>query len=147
MAPALYLINITTEKCVKWQAAENATNKKISVTLKSHVFCSQIRDLRSGKKCGSECDATCCTGTGRSCQNLTTTAHNGASWTKSICQVNTCVIVLTSSVCLSICVYSGYIMHHFNGIWGTCAPAGRNMHHQGAIRMSVCLSVQVGFSL
>ncbi len=24
-------------------------------------------------------------------------------------------------------------MHHYNGIWGTCAPPGRNMHHQGAI--------------
>ncbi len=21
----------------------------------------------------------------------------------------------------------------YNGIWGTCAPSGRNMHHQGAI--------------
>ncbi len=33
------------------------------------------------------------------------------------------------SVCLSVCVYSGYIMHHYNGIRGTCAPSGRNMHH------------------
>ncbi len=24
-------------------------------------------------------------------------------------------------------------MHHYNGIWGTCAPPGRNMHHQGTI--------------
>ncbi len=26
-------------------------------------------------------------------------------------------------------------MHHYNGIWGTCAcaPERRNMHHQGAI--------------
>ncbi len=37
------------------------------------------------------------------------------------------------SVCLSVCVYSGYIIHHYNGIWGTCAPSGRNMHHHGAI--------------
>ncbi len=37
------------------------------------------------------------------------------------------------SVHLSVCVYSGYIMHHYNGIWGTCAPAGCKMHHQGAI--------------
>ncbi len=36
------------------------------------------------------------------------------------------------SVCLSVCVYSGYIMHHYNGIWDTCAPGRRNMHHQGA---------------
>ncbi len=33
------------------------------------------------------------------------------------------------SVCVFVCVYSGYIMHHYNGIWGTCAPSGRNMHH------------------
>ncbi len=37
------------------------------------------------------------------------------------------------SICLSVCVYSGYIMHHYNGIWGTCAPSGRNMHLQGAM--------------
>ncbi len=24
-------------------------------------------------------------------------------------------------------------MHHYNGTWGTCAPSGRNMHHQGAM--------------
>ena len=36
-------------------------------------------------------------------------------------------------VCVSVCVYSGYIIHHYNGIWGTCAPGRRNMHHQGAI--------------
>ncbi len=34
------------------------------------------------------------------------------------------------SVCLSVWVYSGYIIHHYNGIWGTCAPGRRNMHHQ-----------------
>ncbi len=26
-------------------------------------------------------------------------------------------------------VYSGYIIHHYNSIWGTCAPGRRNMHH------------------
>ncbi len=35
-------------------------------------------------------------------------------------------------VCVSVWVYSGYIIH-YNGIWGTCAPGRRNMHHQGAI--------------
>ncbi len=37
------------------------------------------------------------------------------------------VMVSTLSVCLSLCVYSGYIMHHYNGIWGTCAPGRRNI--------------------
>ncbi len=37
------------------------------------------------------------------------------------------------SVCPSVWVYSGYIIHHYNGIWGTCAPGRRNMHHQGAL--------------
>ncbi len=38
-------------------------------------------------------------------------------------------------VCLCLCVwvYSGYIIHHYNGIWGTCAPGRRNMHQQGVI--------------
>ncbi len=44
------------------------------------------------------------------------------------------------SVCLSVWVYSGHIIHHFNGIWGTCAPGRRNMHHQGAI----CTTVHKG---
>ncbi len=48
------------------------------------------------------------------------------------CHVMSCH-VMSCHVCLSVCVYSGYIMHQYNGIWGTCAPAGRNMHHQGAI--------------
>ena len=39
------------------------------------------------------------------------------------------------SASLSVCVYSGYIMHHYNGIW-------RNMHHQGAI----CTMVHKGDS-
>ncbi len=43
------------------------------------------------------------------------------------------IMHLVVSVCPFVCVYSGYIMHHYNGIWGTCAPSGRNMHHQGAI--------------
>ena len=45
------------------------------------------------------------------------------------------VIVLTSSVCVCVFVwvYSGHIIHHYNGIWGTCAPGRRNMHHSGAI--------------
>ncbi len=30
------------------------------------------------------------------------------------------------SVGVSVWVYSGYNMHHYNGIWGTCAPSGRN---------------------
>ncbi len=29
-------------------------------------------------------------------------------------------------------VYSGHIIHHYNGIWGTCAPGRRNMHHHDA---------------
>ncbi len=38
-------------------------------------------------------------------------------------------------VCVFICqwVYSGHIIHQYNGIWGTCAPVRRNMHHQCAI--------------
>ncbi len=43
------------------------------------------------------------------------------------------IMNLVASICLSVCVYSGYIMYHYNGIWGTCAPGRRNMHHQGAI--------------
>ncbi len=35
--------------------------------------------------------------------------------------------------CNSFDSMSGYIIHHYNGIWGTCAPGRRNMHHQGAI--------------
>ncbi len=46
---------------------------------------------------------------------------------------------------VSLWVYSGYIIHHYNGIWGTCAPGRRNMHHQGVICTIVhkgdCLSV------
>ncbi len=41
--------------------------------------------------------------------------------------------VSTPPVCLSVWVYSGYIMHHYKGIWGTCAPGRRGMHHSGAI--------------
>ncbi len=44
------------------------------------------------------------------------------------------------SVRLSVWVYSGHIIHHYNGIWGTCAPGRRNMHHQGAI----CTTVHKG---
>ncbi len=29
-------------------------------------------------------------------------------------------------VCVLVWVYSGHIIHHYNGIWGTCAPA---LHH------------------
>ncbi len=68
-------------------------------------------------------------------------------------------------VCVWVYSASGYIMHHYNGIWGrpTCAPSGRNMHHQAAmctmvhkvdyifwkiqgslICLSVCLSVCLG---
>ncbi len=39
------------------------------------------------------------------------------------------VTFLVASVCLSVWVYSGHIIHHYNGIWGTCAPGRRNMHH------------------
>ncbi len=42
------------------------------------------------------------------------------------------VIFSVASVCVSVWVYSGHIRHHYNGIWGTCAPGRRNMHHQGA---------------
>ncbi len=65
--------------------------------------------------------------TDASCCSTLHTAHNVLS---SVCL----------RLCLSVCVYSGYIMHHYNGIWGTCAPAGRNMHHQGTI----CTMVQKG---
>ncbi len=44
------------------------------------------------------------------------------------------------SVCLSVWVYPGHIIHHFNGIWATCAPGRRNMHHSGAI----CTTVHKG---
>ncbi len=36
-------------------------------------------------------------------------------------------------VCVLEWVYSGYIIHHYNGIWGTCAPGRHNMHHQAAM--------------
>ncbi len=42
------------------------------------------------------------------------------------------------SVC--VWVYSGYIILHYNGIWATCAPGRRNMHHSGAI----CTTVHKG---
>ena len=29
--------------------------------------------------------------------------------------------------------FPSYIMYHYNGIWGSCAPSGRNMHHQAAM--------------
>ncbi len=45
-----------------------------------------------------------------------------------------------SSVCLSVWVYPRHIIHHYNGIWATCAPGRRNMHHSGAI----CTTVHKG---
>ena len=44
------------------------------------------------------------------------------------------------SVCLSVWVYPGHIIHHYAGIWATCAPGRRNMHHSGAI----CTTVHKG---
>ncbi len=44
------------------------------------------------------------------------------------------------SVCLSVWVYPGHIIHHYNGIWATCAPGRRNLHHSGAI----CTTVHKG---
>ncbi len=32
-------------------------------------------------------------------------------------------------VCLQVWVYPGHIIHHYAGIWATCAPGRRNMHH------------------
>ncbi len=39
---------------------------------------------------------------------------------------------ITGRPCVYVWVYSGHIIHHYNGIWGTCAPGGHNMYHQGA---------------
>ncbi len=50
------------------------------------------------------------------------------------------VILSVPCVCLSVWVYSGHIIHHYNGIWGSCAPGRRNMHHWGAI----CTTVHKG---
>ncbi len=41
-------------------------------------------------------------------------------------RVHVCVCV-----CVCVWVYSGYIIHHYNGIWGTCAPGRRTMVHKG----------------
>ncbi len=41
------------------------------------------------------------------------------------------------SVCVFLWVYSGHIIHHYNGILATCAPGRRNMHHSGAIWTTV----------
>ncbi len=43
-------------------------------------------------------------------------------------------------VCLCVWVYPGHIIHHYIGIWATCAPGRRNMHHSGAI----CTTVHKG---
>ncbi len=51
-----------------------------------------------------------------------------------------CVLIWFMSVCLFWWVYSGHIIHHYNGIWGTCAPGRRNMHQEGAI----CTTVHKG---
>ncbi len=41
------------------------------------------------------------------------------------------------SVRLSVWVYPGHLIHHYAGIWATCAPGRRNMHHSGAICTTV----------
>ncbi len=58
------------------------------------------------------------------------------------------VLSVCLSVCLSVWVYEGHIIHPYNGKWRTCAPGRRNMHHSGAICTTVhkgdyvfCLSV------
>ena len=46
----------------------------------------------------------------------------GQSWLSAILGLPTVYVC----VCVCVCawVYSGYIMHHYNGIWGPCAPSG-----------------------
>ncbi len=62
----------------------------------------------------------------------------GQSWLSAnlgFGSVSVCVCV-----CLSVWVYPGHIIHHYKGIWATCAPGRRNMHHSGAI----CTTVHKG---
>ncbi len=45
---------------------------------------------------------------------------------------------LCVGVCVCVCGFTQgrptlSVIHHYNGIWGTCAPGRRNMHHQGVI--------------
>ncbi len=58
----------------------------------------------------------------------------GSHWQIGQCKQCLCVCL---SVCLPVWVYSGHIIHHYNGIWGTCAPGRRNMHHSGAMCTTV----------
>ncbi len=74
------------------------------------------------------------------CMNLQTCRAQFVLQQKAPVHVQSFSLPHKLSVCLSVWVYPGHMIHHYNGRWATCAPGRRNMHHSGAI----CTTVHKG---